>query len=199
MRLAEATEIAPTPEGVATRLKASTALIHRRLEADIDIIDAIGSAERLRRLIERFWGFHRVWEPAAAALIDDEAFFGPRRKLHLLQSDLRMLGLSEDDIAALPLCHVAAPALSSAAAYGSLYVLEGSTLGGQIIHRAMQRQTHATGLHYFNPYGKQTADRWRALRARLENEASTESEPAMTAAAITTFNALHRWLIEAQP
>ena len=41
-------------------------------------------------LLQRFYGFHRCWEPEVATLLEDELpqFFAPRRKLPNLEADL---------------------------------------------------------------------------------------------------------------
>jgi len=59
---------------------------------------------------------------------------------------------------------------TEAAAWGSLYVLEGSALGGQVITRSLAE----AGLHphngtaYFHGWGDATPARWREFRAVLE-------------------------------
>ncbi len=64
-------------------------------------------------------------------------------------------------------------------ALGYLYVLEGSTLGGRVLLRELERLPGlegGRGLHYLASYGDETAEHWRAFSARmnglvLENEA----------------------------
>ena len=73
-----------------------------------------------------------------AALLQDRPFLNPRRRLHLLEADLAVLGSSARAVDALQACPV--PLLHDAAeALGSLYVIEGSTLGGRIIQRNVER------------------------------------------------------------
>lgn len=185
------------PGGVVDALRAATAASHHRLEIDLDIDEAIGDRARMRRLLERFWGFHKVWEPAAARAVADDAFTAPRRKLALLEADLRNLGRSPDEIEGLPVCQDAAPLPGLTAAIGSYYVLEGSTLGGQVITRRLKAAGWADGLRYFDPYGDETGALWRAFRARAE---TCEDKAAVTASAVRTFKVLRSWLIrEEQP
>lgn len=74
---------------VLTRLKLETAPAHRRLESDLGLSRETVSEPRIRRLLERFHGFYRVWEPWVASSGLDETFFGPRRKLAFVETDLR--------------------------------------------------------------------------------------------------------------
>ncbi len=45
---------------------------------EVGLAGRLASKDAYRGLVERFYGFHRVWEPEAAAALADEAFFGPR-------------------------------------------------------------------------------------------------------------------------
>ena len=94
--------------------------------------------ETYRDVLCRLYGFWRGWEPQVSALMRDEAFLEPRRRLHLLTADLAALGLSADARDALPLCPLT-PLADDMEALGSMYVLEGSTLGGRVIQRNIHR------------------------------------------------------------
>lgn len=53
---------------------------------------------------------------------------------------------------------------------GTLYVLEGSTLGGQIIYRSLRSRLPLTEdqLHFFRGYGDRTGEMWRSLRDSVD-------------------------------
>lgn len=61
----------------------------------------------------------------------------------LLAEDLRSLGLTNDEIRALPRCE-AFPSIAGPGSLGVLYVYRGSTVGGQIIARHLRRSLGAT-------------------------------------------------------
>jgi heme oxygenase len=185
-------------QDLLTRLRRETAQAHARLERELDLLRAPASRRRFARLLGRFHGFHLVWEPVVARALRDDTFFAPRHRGDLLRTDLRALGLDEREIAALPACEAAAGlATTRAAAIGSLYVLEGSTLGGQVIGRALAGAPWLPpgGLRYFDPYGRETGTLWRQFRSWAEAAAPPDAAPEIVAAARATFDLLHDWLI----
>lgn len=84
--------------------------------------------------------------------------FDVRRKMPLLEHDLELLGLTNTERALLPICQEL-PALPSLAnGLCCMYVLEGATLGGQIISRHLAQHiavTPITGGAFFASYGAQ--------------------------------------------
>jgi heme oxygenase len=79
---------------------------------------------------------------------------------------------------------------------GTLYVLEGATLGGQII----QRQLHCSlgldagsGAAFFVGYGARTRQMWMQFSAHLERAPGLDIDAA-THAAVQTFETMERWL-----
>jgi heme oxygenase len=84
---------------------------------------------------------------------------------------------------------------------GSMYVLEGSTLGGQIIARHFRR--HVAGLEdgrgcsFFECYGPDVGTRWREFQGVLRAHSSPSADDTMVAAAGETFVLLQSWLHDA--
>ena len=178
---------------ILLRLKTETRDSHLRVERDLGVMNPDLNLPEYRTLVSRLYAFHLWWEPLVSLLLNDEAFFGPRRKLGLLKRDLEILG------APLP----GRPARSGLAlrtaqdALGSLYVLEGSTLGGQLIAQHVEAAlglAHGEGSAYFRSYGKTVAERWREFQARLLAMSSPGADDAMVVAASATFDHLHDWL-----
>lgn len=181
-----------------TALRAATAAAHKDLEQALGLLEDPLSRSRFVALLERFWGFHAVWEPAIGQHAPLRSLMAGRYRLAQIADDLRALGLTQQEIMALPQCSRAAGlAISIENALGSLYVLEGSTLGGQIITRALRDQPWVppSGLRYFDPYGPETGARWRALQAALSAASAPSAEPAIIAGAVRTFELLRAWLV----
>jgi heme oxygenase len=173
------------------RLKAETRDAHDRIEHDLGLTRADLSLETYGILLTRMHGFFTSWEPAVEAALDDAAFLGPRRKLPLLAGDLAALGLRPG-----PACALLPAMPGRDAALGSLYVLEGSTLGGQVIRRhveALFAFSPGGPTAYFTGYGADTGRRWQEMRARLA-ALPQAAAPIVVEAALSTFDALHRWL-----
>jgi heme oxygenase len=123
--------------------------------------------------------------------------FRPRRRLALLTADLRLM----DDRDGPPPRPDLAPLPDEASAWGSLYVLEGSTLGGAVIAKSLARSgvPGLAGLGYFNPHGRRTMASWQAFRMELIAAVTPGGEPAALAAARATFVRLIEWLPTRQP
>jgi len=175
------------------RLRGATAEAHAALERDLDWEARVATLAGYRGLLARLRGFHAACEPAIGEALADEAFFGPRRRLAKLDADLAHLGLDPAALAALP-----APSpgrLDGAeAAMGALYVLEGSTLGGQVIGRHVER-LHGFGAEagctYYRAHGRSAGAMWRAFQDRLETVGDGD---AALVAGVATFEAMRVWL-----
>lgn len=181
------------------RLKTQTRPAHDRIEQAVDIERRVASRLGYRTLLARFYGFHAAWEPKAEAIIADPAFLEPRRKASLLIQDLEFLGLDATGIARLPRCAPLMPMASVAAAYGALYVVEGSTLGGTIIAKQVERSLGLTaegGCRYFRSYGPDLGPMWKAFGRRLLELSSPGFDEAVVASANRTFEVMRLWLAE---
>jgi heme oxygenase (biliverdin-IX-beta and delta-forming) len=170
---------------LAARLRDELRPEHDAIEAALDWERRVATASGYRGLLERLYGFHAGWEPRVAALVGDG--FEGRGKLPLLAADLRALGVHEP--AGLPRPEPM-PLTSAAAAWGSLYVIEGSTLGGQLIARRVRAELGFEG-RYHGAYGGDTGRMWRAFRAGLNEVADAD---AAVDGARRTFVGLRGWL-----
>lgn len=187
----------PAAEGVPAlldRLRAETRAAHEDMERVLDWERRVSTVAGYRGLLARLYGFHMRWEPEAAALIADPAWFDPRRRAPLLVADLGHLGLTPGDIAGLPV-HAGLGMQSRSDALGAMYVLEGSTLGGQLIARHVARTlgfTAGAGCSFYGGRGQQAGVMWRAFCGRLADP-DLAAEAAIRTA-LQTFAALRLWL-----
>ena len=184
---------------VLERLRSETRPHHDAIETAINLTSATLTLGSYRHTLARFHGFYRPLEvgmQAAGGWADHGFAVGARWKTSLLEADLRSLGVN--DPAALPVCTDLPPHANLAAAFGCLYVLEGATLGGQIINRALEKSlgiTPQAGSAFFHGYGERTGTMWRAFRAALTAFAVTPcDQDEVVEAAKDTFSKLHRWV-----
>ena len=188
-------------QSLHARLRDATGPAHRRLEDELDWEARTATLAGYRDLLGRFRGFHAVYEPAIAVALDDPGLLAGRMRVELLDADLRVLGMDAASIAALP-CPPRPGLANAAQALGALYVLEGSTLGGQVIGRSISRRLGAQAagaLAYYGGHGRETAARWRGFLEELESAcAAPAAQDQAIATAIDTFDALRRWLVRAQ-
>jgi len=189
---------------VLARLKAETRPQHDELDAALDLTSGSITLDFYRQTLEGFYGFYRPLELGMRAVggWDERGLdMQGRWKTPLLERDLRALGV--DDLAALPVCTDLPPHGSVGAAFGCLYVLEGSTLGGQLINRSLQKtlaMTLDTGGCFFNGYGDRTGPMWQEFRVALEAFALRSGEgDDVVAAARATFSTLQTWMTAERP
>lgn len=193
--------LGPAQVDLRSRLRDATSVSHRQLERRLGLLDGLtdpaAGRQRFVALLGAFLGFHACWEPAVAACLPGEtAWLRPRRRQHLIAQDLAALGLDAASIAALPECPAAASLCRTpAAAWGSVYVLEGSTLGGRVIarHLAAAPWCPPAGLRYFDPYGADSGRRWKEMLDRLAALPTAAADEAVDAAQ-RTFGLLDDWL-----
>ena len=182
------------------RLKNETRESHERLERDLDLLGPGYTCDRYTRLLGRFYGYYDPWERLACnsdfPLLRD--VLAERGKSNRLASDLRALGLSDDRIGALPRCDYLPPADSEAKILGTLYVMEGATLGGQIISRhvcAAFALRDGRGCSFFSSYGDQVGRMWQSFRQVLSGYSRTDRDDIIVDSASETFRTMHTWLV----
>ncbi|CAI8759071.1 heme oxygenase (biliverdin-IX-beta and delta-forming) [Pseudomonas sp. IT-93MI4] len=195
---AKAREVYVPP--VLQDLRAGTAELHIALEKRLPFFSDTLDSNAFLRLMQAYYGFYR---PLESALLDSGVIpvdfdLAPRLKAPTLFNDLQALGLTAEAIARLPLCQSLPVIDSSDACLGVLYVLEGATLGGQILRREIASRLSLNadnGAAFLDIYGAATGRRWRAFIEYLGSRSLDASErEAVVAAARTTFSCFERWL-----
>ncbi len=150
-----------------------------------------------KQVLLRFHGFYRTWEAEAQAHAGSSLapVLAARRKLPLLQSDLQALGLDPASQPPLDPARLPRFAGSPATLLGSMYVVEGSTLGGQLIARELERSSgfrDGLGYLFFRSYGITVGQQWKAFTALLQS-APPDQADAIVAGARDTFTAFADW------
>jgi heme oxygenase len=189
-----------SPAGLRFRLREATAVAHQRLEDRMNIMGLTGSRGTYRALLARFFGIYQPLEEQLARIGWSAAGFDfvKRHKAGILKRDLEVLGLSPDEVDALPLCRRLPPLASLPQGLGALYVLEGATLGGQIIIRQVREKLaigETTGGAFFAGYGAATGSMWRSFLEVLEHEGGTPSAALeVEQSALATFSCFETWM-----
>ena len=176
---------------IMVRLKTETAEAHARVDALMDL--PAMTRERYRASLAALRDAHaavdRALAPHAATLAAFGYHVADRGKLGWLEADLAALGAASSSPGSPPTLHLT----DGADAFGAIYVMEGSTLGGQVIARHVIPAlgvTPADGCRYFTGYGASTGERWRDTMASITRFAETAGDAAgdrMVAAANRTF------------
>jgi heme oxygenase len=110
---------------------------------------------------------------------------------HWLAADLKSLGCDALQPPPSALAQWHGPRLTSAAELaGVLYVIEGSTLGGQVITRQLQTSLQVSpsqGARFFHGHGDQTMARWQAYWRFATELCPAAAVPEACAAAVRMF------------
>ena len=180
----------PADDSAITLLRRATRSRHEHIESVVDL-RRLRDAAHYGRVLQAFHAFHGPWELSVALALPPHlaAWARSRSRLAFVRHDLDALGLPPLR-RPVPLVRLDSPA----AALGSLYVIEGSALGGQVIARDLAREGMgpASGAAYFTGWGSRTGSMWRQFRELLEIEVGVLPGPRAQAceAACQTFDAL---------
>jgi heme oxygenase len=174
-------------------LKQETTQLHQRIENGLDLFRDDFSVEDYRSLLVRFYGYYSPWEERAADTAPN--LVAPRTKRANLALDLEFLGMSREEILSIAACDDLPPLDTAARVLGSMYVLEGSTLGGQILLRHVRSRLGLAeqGCAFFAGYREQTGAMWKQFGGILEDSPSNW-RPEIVSSAVATFESIGRWL-----
>lgn len=195
---AKAREVYVPP--VLQDLRAGTAELHIALEKRLPFFSDTLDTPAFIRLMQAYYGFYLPLESAllGSGAIPGDFDLAPRLKSQILLNDLQALGLTPEAIARLPRCQSLPVIDSSVACLGVLYVLEGATLGGQILRREIASRLSLdadNGAAFLDIYGAATGRRWREFIEYLGSRPlDADERAAVAAAAQTTFSCFERWL-----
>lgn len=182
---------------ILAKLKEATRDQHEALENVVDVMNSTFSVDDYKRLLTKFYRFYSAIEPTLP--VDELSAAGfdvkQRRKTPLLQRDLEHLGVLADAKKAPAFTYI--PTLDTAAkAFGSIYVMEGATLGGQIITRQLKEHlgiTPENGGAFFSSYGANVGPMWKQFGAIITAFAEKAGDDdAIVMAARETFDSFRR-------
>jgi heme oxygenase (biliverdin-IX-beta and delta-forming) len=184
---------------IHARLRSATQAVHLELERHLAILSPDVSMVRYTQIIAIFYGFYRPLEAGLERLntLAPARTFPLRARTKLLERDLFALGLDEHSISELPTC-TDLPGLREPEDFaGCLYVLEGASLGGQVITRSLGERLKLTddvGTAFFAGDGTFTVARWKCVLEWLEHvgDSGLRIEQIVTSAC-ETFGSLLNW------
>jgi len=182
------------------RLRNRTAHQHSLLEqntASKNLLSPQVTAADYAAYLSLLYGFIKGFENVVFPLLEHSITdIEERRKIHLLVSDLNVLGIDEAGITVIPHQFFAEVYHSNAIALGGMYVLEGSVLGGAFINKHLQKiwgiEDIVGKVNYFTAYGSETGSRWKFFLEAFCLASSGMEEEVINSAA-QTFSILHHW------
>ncbi|WP_421943648.1 biliverdin-producing heme oxygenase [Pedobacter sp.] len=164
---------------IANLLRTQTAEKHQQLESLMfvnDIMNNTLSVDDYKKLLTINYIIHQKLENKLANMLDNEIAeqlqMKNRLKLESLEKDLSYW---EIDALSLPALNfeLFVPEKNNAEVLGALYVLEGATLGGNVIKKHILANNNFTGkeegLNYYGVYGDELGANWKTFVFVLNN------------------------------
>ena len=179
------------------KLRHATKPAHEELDAAMmPYIKSIHSHDDYCNLLVAFYGFFKpVYQEIdfhlQTAHLPD---YHTRRKPSDLTQNLSLLSCQNS---LTNICRQLPEINNNASAFGALYVMEGSTLGGLMIKKMLAEQTGLPDeqLTFFAGYGKATREKWSVFITALNAVAQNDKEEEDTVIAATqTFSCFRDWL-----
>jgi heme oxygenase len=165
-----------------SEIRAFTEGCHSELEAKFDIFNTIRNEDEYLVLLFKLQAFYTQAEHLLGKWSNEFNALGlvyeKRKKLDLILSDLRHFGRLE---VATQAPTVVLPAIENfPQAVGSLYVLEGSTLGGQFISKylkaVLKLSDNQAGISFYQSYGPSTGQMWKQFCEFLDRYSESLKE-----------------------
>ncbi|WP_017731417.1 biliverdin-producing heme oxygenase [Nafulsella turpanensis] len=183
---------------ILEKLRAETRGEHDKLEAiglSDKIMDKTLSLEEYKKLIRVHFMVHQALEEQLEANGVEELFpaldYEQRRKMPLLEQDIGELGIAREPLSRQEPAGQLPQLNKPFGLLGCMYVLEGATLGGMVIVKALKKNEHLSSLenfHYFGCYGGETGPQWKRFLEVLKDEgAHSEAQEPIVEAARQTY------------
>ena len=186
------------------RLGRETQSHHADADADLDryLFGPNTTGEDYRTYLVRIFGFIAPYEAAIMTTpqLEEVVDLGSRTKTPLLLHDLYALGMTDAEIADIPLCMNVPSFRGAAAALGWMYVAERPILASAVIRRHLISRLPgemALASAYLSCYAGNVGRMWRKLGTALEKVALTPAvADRMIASAHEAFRTQHRWRMQ---
>jgi heme oxygenase len=185
-------------DNALSELRLTTRAEHDRIDHLLRLAEPM-PLERYAAILSGFDAFLRVWEPRVQAALPErlQGWFRARRRGGFASADVEWLrsvaGIAPwaavgDQAATIPLGALAE-------VLGSIYVIEGSALGGRVIAPQLKRTLglgQGRGASYFHGFGGETGVMWSNFRVLASLEIGESSRDTVRAcqSAKRTFAAL---------
>lgn len=182
------------------RLRDATAEAHRDLEATMRVADRCRTRDAYSQMLARLWGLYGPLEAALGAVVWEgaDSLVRRRAKTGLLAADLEALGFDPHRFGEIPRATSLPRIEAPSDVLGVLYVLEGATLGGQVVLSWLTEHLDVapdTGARFYASYGGEIGAMWRAFVEVLERLGADDgAAERIERAALETFRVFQTWV-----
>ncbi len=170
---------------IATLLRAETAESHNELESLMFVNEIMNNSLSIvdyKKLLAVNYIIHQRLENKLISMLDEGTAnsleIGGRLKLASLEKDLQYWDIDAHALNTLDV-ELYTPTANIADVLGALYVLEGATLGGNVIKKHILANPNfvdrAGGLNYYGVYGDELSGKWKNFVVIL-NETVLEAD-----------------------
>jgi len=158
------------------RIKMETQCIHHQIENNSLFTKIITKEITLPEYVNLLQILYDFISPYEYSIIKKHPnLISGREKIPLLRADLLQIGQSDQ----YKKNNYIPEICNKAIAFGYLYIIEGSTLGGQVLSKSLKQNnklfTDIT-INYFNSYGADTRRKWNEFLAILLNQNFSPSQ-----------------------
>jgi len=185
---------------IANLLRTETAENHKTLESLMfvnEIMNNSLSIEQYKKLLTVNYIIHQKLENTLANMLDADIAaaleMNSRLKLSALEKDLNYWGIDSLTLPGLDF-ELYLPQKNTAEVLGALYVLEGATLGGNVIKRHILANPNFKdqdgGLNYYGVYGEELSTKWKKFVSVLNEWVEEADYERCINSANQTFNNL---------
>jgi len=186
------------------RLGRETQSHHADADSDLDryLFGPTTTAADYRTYLVRIYGFVAPFEHMITSTpqLEDIVDMRARIKTPLLLHDLYALGMTDDEIANIPMCMNVPSFRGAAAALGWMYVVERPVLASAVIRRHLETRLPgemATASAFLGCYAGNVGRMWRALGQAVEKVATTPAiADRIVVSAHEAFRTQHRWRMQ---
>jgi len=185
-------------------LSAQTMQDHQQLDKLlIPYIKGCDTAAKYADLLQCFYGYFNPLELLISTYINDNIVpqYSRRRKANVIAEELQSM---HENLRATNK-DVSLPGINNiAGAFGAMYVLEGSTMGGKIISKILAGNLgrQPSDIRFFNYYGADADALWGQFVQTLNTfaeELDDAGKDTIISAARNTFHCFKAWIGECYP
>lgn len=187
------------------QIKEQTHESHKNLEKNLLLSYLLSNQLDINiylKILMKFYGFFAPLEKEINKFEEINVHlpdYPNRRKAKLLLNDISNINKESSSILQIDPCEDL-PGISVASeAFGCLYVMEGSTLGGRMIYKSIEKQlqiSNKNGASFFYGYGTETSEKWKSFQSGFSSfiEENPEEVHSTIRSAVDTFEKLKIWL-----
>ena len=181
---------------ILNTIKEETKTHHQQVEKVlVQELKNLKNKDDYARLLERLLLFYKPIEVDLHEVIDDALIpdISERKHTQRILTDLELLEHG------LPMEFPKSQLKISSPSYalGVLYVIEGSTLGGQVISKMIHNNLYLEGVdatNYFGSYKELNGDMWKKFGNRISEIENSVEQKELFQGAKDTFDSLKYWL-----